>query len=225
MRNLPALMLVGLTLTVTVACSKAAEAPTAPTPVGTPSPPTTVASVLTLQSDTSAPVGEAAAITYASRMQAPGKITVAVTGFNLQNLVNVGIGVFGVSRIEGRLKYDDTVLEIERSAEGIAAGDFMRQGGATGSCCLANGPLGPGLYPFFVTRGDNVQGSGELLLARFQPRAGVTSATTRIELVPFDVGPERGGIPYTTTLLLYPYGRRNMIDNTYGATITIRPGS
>jgi hypothetical protein len=171
-------------------------------------------------------VGESVAITYASAMQEPGKITVAVTGFNLQNLVNVGIGVFGVSRIEGRLKYDDTVLEIERSAAGLAAGDFMRRGGATGSCCLAaNVPVGPGLYPFFVSRSDNIQGSGELFLARFQPRAGVTSATTRIELVPFDVGPERGGIPYVTTLLLYPYGRRNMIDNTYGATITIRPGN
>ena len=161
-------------------------------------------------------------------MQEPGKIAVAVTGFNIQNLVTANI--FGISGVGGRLKYDDTVLEIERSAEGLAPGEFIRQGDVTGYCCLWQDVDVPrGVYPFFVSRTgsgrNNVQGSGELFLARFQPRPGVTSATTRIELAPFDVGAELGGATYVTTLLLSPYGRRNMMDNTYGATITIRPGS
>jgi hypothetical protein len=185
-------------------------------------------STLTLQPDTASPVGQAVAITYASRMQEPGRIAIAVTGFNIQNVVSANIS--GITGIGGWLKYDDTVLEIERNAEGLAVGDFVQQGDTPTYCCLwQNIDVPNGVYPFFVSRAGNgrntVQGSGEILLARFHPRAGVTSATTRIELAPFDVDPALGGASYVTTLLLSPYGRRNMIDNTYGATVTIRPGS
>ena len=228
MRTFPALLSFVLTFTVTAACSKAA-APTAPTPAPAPTTPTTVVPVLTLEQDTGSPVGQAVAITYASQMQEAGKITIAVSGFNLSNVVNARQAIIGVASVEGRLKYDDAVLDIERTAAGVMAGDFMRLPGQPVSCCRSNYPVAPGLYPFFVGRdGPPAQGSGELFLARFQPRAGVTSATTRIELVPFNVS-EAAGPRYTfvTPLLMGPYSqdRGNLIENAYGATITIRPGS
>jgi hypothetical protein len=224
-----------LTLGATEACNKATS-PTAPTPTPvvttpvtpvTPTPTVAGVPVLTLTQDTPSPVGQAVAITYASRNQEAGKITVAVTGFNLQNQISPG--VVGVSSIEGRLKYDDAVLEIERTTTGIDAGDFMRQGGVGIGCCRSNWPVTPGLYPFFVGRNaPKVQGSGELFLARFSPRAGVTSATTRIELMPFNASEaEDARFNFIASLLTGPFAAapKNMIDNVYGATVTIRPGS
>jgi hypothetical protein len=227
-----------MTVVIAEACNKAAS-PVAPTPAPVAATPPATLPVLTLEPDTASPVGQAVAITYASRKQEAGKIAISVTGFNLRNALDSNI--FGVGSIEGRLKYDDAVLELERNAAGLEGGDFLRQGGVAVSCCLARSTVQPGLYPFFVGRAgdERVQGSGELFLARFQPRAGVTSATTRIELAPFnanEAGPVQ--VSFITPLLMGPYylppipsgginsqPRGNVIDNAYGATVTIRPGS
>ena len=66
-----------------------------------------------------------------------------------------------------------------------------------------------------------------MFLATFRPRPGVTSTTTRIELVPFNAGEADPRLSFITPLLIFPYlqSRGNVIDNAYGATMTIRPAS
>lgn len=188
--------------------------------------------MVTAEAGEASPVGQAVAITYASSNQEPGKITVAVTGYNLQN--QVAPGVAGVSSIEGRLQYDGAVLEIERTETGVTVGNFISQGDVPVRCCRSNGPAVPGLYSFFVGRsGPRVQGSGELFLARFRPQPGVISTTTRIVLMPFNASEAvlnpGARFNFMTSLLMEPFApapqaARNMMDNVYGATITIRPG-
>ena len=98
-----------------------------------------------------------------------------------------------------------------------------------GNCPPSAAP--PGTYAFCVGRldGARVTGSGELVLIRLKPRAGVTSGTTRIELdriASNEAAPPE--ISFMTNLLLLPYvpsPNGNTIQNAYGATITIRPGS
>ena len=221
MKTVPHLLALGLAITLATGCAKSQ---TAPTPV-----PGSSGLVLTLQRDTGSPVGQAVAVTYGSRQRSPGKITVAVSGFNLQNILP-GTAANGVQSIEGRLKYDDAVLELERTAETLEAGDFMQQGAPSSVICCKqpNTVAQPGLYPFYVWRnGVTVQGSGELFLATFKPRPGVTSTTTRIDLVPFNASEADPRLSFMTPLLIFPYlqSRGNVIDNAYGGTITIRPGS
>ncbi len=225
MRILFCLLIVGLTLTVTAACNSTA-APTAPTPTPTPAPvvttPTPLLPVLALEPDTGSPVGESVAITYGSRSQEAGKIVIAVTGFNLTNQRSAT--AFGVRGVIGAVRVDDAVLEFD------AYGFGALLGGNDGATFCDNDTGGfrsffpdvPGIYPFCVLSRSpaNVTGSGELILIRFKPRPGVTSATTRVELVPF----QSNG--YTTTLDMLPGpSTTNKIQNTYGATVTIRPGT
>jgi hypothetical protein len=215
------LLVICLTLTGAEACSKAA-APTAPTPApvvtAPPTPP-----VLTLEPDTDSPVGESVAITYGSFGQEPGKISIAITGFNLRNQIGVEPIIsptgFGVSGARGQVRVDDALLEFD----GYAFGDFV--GGAVqGVICPPILPESPGIYPFCVARKDDKQvtGSGELFLLRFKPRPGITAGATRIELVPHKAHQQN----YTTPLQLLPFfpSGTNKIQNSYGGTITIRPG-
>ena len=221
MKTLRSLLFVGLTLTITGACSSPA-APTAPTPAPVVTAPTPLLPVLTLEPDTGSPVGESVAITYGSRSQEAGKIVIAVTGFNLTNRRSAtAIGVRGVI---GAVRVDDAVLEYDAFGLGSLLGG---NDGAT-FCDNDTGgfrsffPDTPDIYPFCVLSRSaaNVTGSGELILIRFKPRPGVTSATTRVDLVPF----QSNG--YTTTLDMLPGpSTTNKIQNTYGATVTIRPGS
>src|SRR4051794_20116125 len=115
-------------LIVAAACSKS-DGPTAPTPAA-PTPIVAAPSVpvLTLEPDTTSPVGQSVAVTFASRAQEAGKIAVAVTGFNLQNQISPS--VFGLTGVQGRLKWDDTLLEID--ARGI--GDFLGGNSGGGPC-------------------------------------------------------------------------------------------
>jgi hypothetical protein len=218
------ILFVAVTVFAVGACSKAT--PTAPTP--TPAAPvvTPVAAlpVLTLDSDTGSPVGQAVALTYASRSQEAGKIGVAVTGFNLRNQITPTVS--GLTGVEGRLKWDESLLEYDATG----AGDLL--GGNSGATpCRTNGIEMPGTVPFCISRIDRarVTGSGELFLVRLKLRPGVTSGTSRIELVPFRAN--EGGpalATFMTSLLLFPYEPGpggNVIENAYGATITIRPGS
>lgn len=159
-------------------------------------------------------------ITYASRAQEEGTITVAVTGFNLQN--RVASTVSGVVGVVGRLRWDTQLLEHD-TVNGqivIGGGDLLREG--DNSRVSVRGvtlmPEEPGTFPFQITRNDNprVQGSGELILVRLRPRQGVVSGTTRIELAPF--------VTPSNTLVameLFPPlpTRTNQLDNVYGATI------
>ena len=221
MKTVPLLLPLALVITLATGCAKSEAAPT---PV-----PGSSGLVLTLQRDTPSPVGQAVAVTYGSRQQSPAKITIAVSGFNLQNILP-GTPSNGVQSIEGRLKYDDAVLELERTAETLEAGDFMKQGAPLSVICCkqASTVAQPGLYPFYVFRnGATVQGSGELFLATFKPRPGVSSTTTRIDLVPFNASEADPRLSFMTPLLIFPYlqSRGNVIDNAYGGTITIRPGS
>jgi hypothetical protein len=163
-------------------------------------------------------VGQAVALTFGSRSQEAGKIVVAVTAFNLENR-----GLNGFSSARGRLRWNESLLEID----GIGVGDLL--GGNAGGRVSAPGnwPEMPGTFPFQVQKNDPtpVTGSGELVLLRLRPRMDVTSGTTRIELEPF-LANEGGAFPFMTSLLLSPYQphRGNQIENAYGATIAIRPG-
>ena len=199
----------------TFACSssQSSNSPTSPTtPTGPP--------MLSLQQDTQAPVGQAVWLTLASRSQVEGKITLAVSTSNVVNQQPSSSGFFAAN---GRLKWDATLLEVD----GAGAGDFM--GGNSGAD-FGYTPLEPGKIAFFVQRLDSmlVQGTGELFLLRLRPVAGVTSGTTRIDFEPW-VANERGQAgapPFSTLLLFVPFSSRgNVVENTYGATVTIRPGS
>lgn len=209
----------GLSLTLPAGCSSSkSETPTAPTPPVTP--PAPALPVLTVEPDTTSPVGQAVAITYASRAQEPGKIAVAVTGYNLRNQLSNGtVGVFGVV---GVLKWDDALLEVD----GVGAGDFLG-GNSQANCCRWTGPDAPGTYPFSVDRDDRsvATGSGELFLIRVKPRAGITAGASRIEMIPFKSNDS--SVTFMPTVLLVPFRPPPAIkvDNVYGATITIRPGS
>jgi hypothetical protein len=220
MRSLSFLLLVGLTVLPAVACNKA-ETPTAPTPVPTPAPSAQAPPVLTFEPDTLTPVGQAVALTYGSRSQEPGKIVVAVTGFNLRNEISPTVN--GVSAVRGRLKWDEALLEID----GVGVGDLFG-GNSGGNVDNGGWPEVPGTFPFGARRNDQarVTGSGELVLLRLRPRTGITTGTTRIELEPF-LANEGGPFPFMTPLLLFPYQppRGNQLQNAYGATIAIRPGS
>ena len=180
-------------------------------------------------------MGEAVALTYGSRSQQPGKIVVAVTGFNLRNEITPT--VVGFTRVEGRLKWDNAILEPDMVEGLVAVGPGDLIGG------IENAGVGlpsfpaeeiPGTYYFSIHRRDPTRatGSGELFLMRFRPREGVTQATTRMELMPIlaNAGGRTTPTPATfmTTLWMFPYipgPRGNKIQNTYGATITIRPGN
>ncbi len=174
--------------------------------------------ILTLTGDTESPVGQAVAMTYGSRSQEPGKIVVAVSAFNLR-----GMRGRGFHTASGRLRWNTALLDVD----GVGIGDLL--GGNEG------GRIGPGAreqlpdtLPFIVSRTDQtlVTGSGELILVRLTPRPGVTTGSTRIELDEI-VANEGGPFPFLTRLLLSPYAPSdgNQIENAYGGTVTIRPGS
>ena len=231
------LLLIASALTA-AACNKStpsaptpvATSPTTPTTPTTPTPtptPTALLPVLTLQQDTGSPVGQAVALTYASRAQEAGKIAIAVTGFNIQNQITPT--VFGFSTAEGRLKWDASLLEID----GEGAGDLLGGNSAAGACAPRN-PQVPDTFAFCIGRLDQtrVTGSGEIYLFRLKPRSGVTSGTSRVELVPFLANSGGTGVPsivtFVTPLWLFPYvpgERGNVIQNSYGATVTISPGN
>ena len=77
-------------------------------------------------------------------------------------------------------------------------------------------------HAFCIRRLDSsrVTGSGEIYLVRLKPRSGVTSGTSRIELVPFLANSGGTGVPsiatFITRLWLFPYvagERGNVIQN------------
>ena len=231
------LTLIALTLFAATACNKSTPSASTPTPTtSTPTTPTTPTNptaptpagpvpVVTLQPDTPSPVGQAVALTYASRAQEPGKIAVAVTVFNIQNQITPA--VVGFHTAEGRLKWDASLLELDATG----AGDLLGGNSAAASCAPRD-PQIPDTFAFCIGRIDRapVTGSGEIFLVRLQPRSGVTSGTSRVELVPFLANSGGTGVPsivtFTTSLWLFPYvpgERGNVIQNTYGATVTIRP--
>jgi hypothetical protein len=181
--------------------------------------------VLTLEQDTATPVGQAVALTYASRAQEPGKIAIAVTGYNIQNQITPD--VVGFNQAEGRLRWDASLLEVDATG----AGDLLG-GNSLAGMCVPRDPEIPDTFPFCIGRLDRarVTGSGEIILVRLKPRSGVTSGTTRVELVPFLANSGGTGVPtiatFTTSLWLFPYipgARGNVFQNVYGATVTIRP--
>lgn len=210
-----------LSLAFVTGCTTASS-PAAPSEVAPPTPTLT----LTLTPDTNSPADESVGLTYASQFQVPGKIVVAVTAFNLTNRLSANVTGFSV--VTGRLKWDGALLETELFTPetpdvGRGPGTLLGNGLDEVSCCRTEDE-GPGFYPFRLGRRDGarVSGSGELFLIRLKPRPGVTSGTTRIELEPIVANP--GGFTYMTPLWLSPYNpsRGNTIENTYGATITIR---
>ena len=221
-----------LTLTAAAACNKSTPSSPTPTPTTTTTPttptaPTASLPVLTLQQDTDSPVGQAVALTYASRSQEAGKIAIAVTGFNIQNEISASVSGFNTA--EGRLRWDTSLLEVD----GAGAGDLLGGNSAAGAC-VPRDPQIPDTHAFCVRRLDStrVTGSGEIYLVRLKPRSGVTSGTSRIELVPFLANSGGTGVPslatFVTRLWLFPYipgERGNVIQNAYGATVTISPGS
>jgi hypothetical protein len=218
MHQLKRALAAGLVLVLSASCGQSA-APTAPTP-SAPAPTPITTSVLTLEPDTGTPVGQAVAITFASRAQEAGKITVAVTGFNLQNQITPT--VVGVSTVAGRLKWDDALLELDA----IGAGDMFGGNAGANFGRDSRGTDAPGEYPFVISRIDlaRVTGSGELFLLRLRPRPGVNTGTSRIELVPIRTN-DLAEIFYMTPLLMSPYrpSGPNPIENAYGAMIRIRP--
>jgi hypothetical protein len=217
-RSLSLLLSIALAFIPVAGCNSA-ESPTSPTPEPTLGPSAPLPPVVTFEPDTLTPVGQAVALTYGSRSQEPGKIVVAVTGFNLRNEISPTVN--GVSAARGRLKWDDALLEID----GVGVGDLFG-GNSAGNVDNGGWPEMPGTFPFAVRRNDQarVTGSGELVLLRLRPRTGITAGTTRIELEPF-LANEGGPFPFMTPLLLFPYQppRGNQIENAYGGSIEIRP--
>lgn len=212
----PRVLVVGLLLSLTtLACSSSQSS-------GTPTSPTPGPPVLSLQQDTQAPVGEAVWLTLASRGEEAGKISVAVSTSNVLNQQSTSVGFFAVV---GRLKWDASLLEVD----GFGMGDLMGGNAGANGGHLSSVPPEPGRFVFGAQRLDDmrVQGTGELFLLRLKPVSGVTSGTTRIDLEPF-IANERaqvGAPPYSAQLQLVPFSSRgNVLENVYGATITIRPG-
>lgn len=211
-----AAMILGACLATTACTAKTGSSPTAPTPTPTPTP---AVRILTFARDTPTPIGEAVAVTFASRDQEQGKITLAVTGFNLTNRLSATFE--GFSGVSGRIAWDAALLE----ADGLDSGDFMQQGGVTVSCCRMTGADAiPGSYPFFVVRDDGSRntGSGELFLIRLKPVAGVTAGTTRVRFV--EELQNKGGFPFTAFIVLSPFSptRGSTVENVYGGTVTIQ---
>ncbi len=214
---LPIVVLCGIT-----ACSSDRTTPASPTPttpVTTTTPPTTTppsSRVLTFTPDTPTPIGEAVAITVASRGQEDGKIALAVTAFNMVNQSNLG-GSPGIAGVYGRVRWDSALLV--NDAAGI--GDLMRQDGVEPSCCTpgeADIVAADGTFPFSIQRRPGtplVSGSGEIVLFRLVPRAGVTSGTSRLDFIPIS--------PLFPELIrLRPFPTYAVPQNVYGGTITIR---
>lgn len=203
------------TCVLTAACSASSGSATPPTSPGTS------VRVLTLAPETTTPIGQAVALTLASRDQEAGKITLAVSGFNLTNTLSVNTQ--GFSGVSGRIGWDPALLE----PDGLDSGDFLRQGGASVSCCrqsTAAAEAIPGTYPFLVVRGDETRlmGSGELFLIRLKPVQGVTSGTSTIRFI--EEVQNRGGFPFTAAVVLSPFnpGRGSTVEHVYGGTVTIR---
>lgn len=180
--------------------------------------------VLTLQRDTDAPVGQSVGVMTASRGQKAGTITVAVAGYNIQNVL--GTVSSGFASAEGRLKWNEALLEIDDvgTSDHAGPGELL---GTTANCCRQEA-LTPGIYPFIVSRRDGslVQGSGELFWLRLRPVSGVTAGSARIDLEPFPVVPGGSSLNnFTTQLLLRPFiggARGNVMEHVYGAAVEIR---
>lgn len=177
--------------------------PPAPTPAPAPAPtpqPAPAPPALTFAPQTVSPVGAALAIFPASRGQEPGKIAVAVTAHNLSDVVT----------IFGTIRFDPNVLEYD----GWGEGDWFKQGAGSPAIDWRFFPdLNPGEIKLAIQRTSaglpGASGSGEIILFRFRPRAGVRSGTSTLR---WD-GPSLRGPQVTRELPL---------NNAYGGTITIQ---
>jgi hypothetical protein len=182
---------------VVIACAVAcgSNSPTAPTPPVVAPPPTTRIPVLTFTAATNTPVGAALAIQVASRGQEAGKIAIAITAHNLN----------GVVRVRGGLRWDRNLLEYDTWGEG----DWFKQGGALVD--WQHFTSTPGQLTLFLDRPTTLpgaSGSGEILLIRLKPRAGVLSGSSQIQW---------------DEPAIYPVNFSALpLNNVYGGTITIQ---
>lgn len=170
-----------------------------------PTSPTSTVPTLTFSAETATPVGEAIAVTLASRDQLSGMTTLAVSGFNLRNLGS------GVGAVAGRVTWDTSLLALDA----VDSGDWFRTGGGLMGCCKYPVDDPPGSYTFLVSRENGsppISGSGEIFLLRLKPRQGVVSGTSRIQFAQFNQFPP---------VYLSPNVARPL-DNLYGGTVTIR---
>lgn len=204
----------------TAACggggSTPTETPISPTPPPSPTTAPSQARALEFTPDTLSPVGEAIALSSASRGYEAGKVTFAVSAYNLAN--HSTLGEPGVHGVWGRLKWDAALLVLD----GLGPGGFLQQGGVEPSCCTAGEVViqpSEGTLPFSVQRRPEtatVSGHGEILLVRLRPRDGVTDGSTRIEFT--TIAP-----PYFPEVIrLRPFPRYPVPQNIYGGTVTIR---
>ncbi|MGE3512694.1 MAG: hypothetical protein AB7N65_27855 [Vicinamibacterales bacterium] len=207
-----------LSLVLAIALAAGACAKNESGSVSQPTPtPAVTGPVLTFQPDVTSPQGETVGLTYGSRSQAPGKIVVSVSGFNIQNQVG---SVSGVSSVTGRLRWDNDLLEVDA----IGIGDVL--GGNAGGSSCGNRLNSQGTYEFCVAnpdRSSRMTGNGEFLLIRLQPRTGVLQGTSRIDFEEFEAN-EGASFTWRTFVLFGPYSPANpVVPPVFGGTITIRP--
>jgi hypothetical protein len=181
------------------ACS--GSSPTAPTPVATPAPvapaPAPVATTrsLTFAPASTNPVGSALGVIGGSRGAEAGKIVLAVAAFNLA----------GVTKMRGTLRWDRNLLEYDTWGEG----EWFKQGGALVEWTFFTSTAGQvGLFLDRPTTLPGANGSGEIILIRLKPRAGVVSGTSAVQW-------DEPAI-YTGIFSQLP------LTNSYGGTITIQ---
>lgn len=176
-------------LLLVAGCSK--SSPTAPTPA----PPVVVTRTLTFAPASSSPSPGTLSVQLASRGHEAGKIAVAINAHNLS----------GVVRVRGALRWDRNLLEYDSWGEG----DWFKQGGALVDWTFFTST--PGQFTLFIDRPTTLPGavgSGEIILLRLKPRAGVTSGTSQIQWDEPAV--------YPVNFSPFP------LVNVYGGTVTIQ---
>jgi len=207
-----------LVLAIALAASACAKNESGSVSQPTPTPAVT-GPVLTFQPDVTSPQGQTVGLTYGSRSQAPGKIVVSVSGFNIENQVSPTAS--GVSSVTGRLRWDNDLLEVDA----IGIGDVLG-GNSGGTSCGGNRLNSQGTFEFCVAnldRSDRMTGNGEFFLIRLQPRTGVMQGTSRIDFEEFEAN-EGSSFTWRTFVLFGPYSPVNpVVPPVFGGTITIRP--
>lgn len=155
--------LCAIAVAITLVRCDGGGSPTGPRPTPTPSQPT-----LTFIPETDSPIDRSLAIGLSSRGQEPDKISIAVRAVNLVDLV----------KVRGNVKWDPRLFDFE----GWGRGEFFESGGALVNWTLYNNT--PGEIELFLDRPDTLPGatgSGEIILLRFQLKAGITSGSTSIQ--------------------------------------------